>query len=72
LTVPRSSVLWWPESGATTSTDCRPESAMLSASSAKRLKRSSRQNGLSITTRSITGYSRPSTSMRWMPNSGFS
>ncbi len=44
----------------------------MSWSSVKRLKRSSRQNGLSTAICSCTATGRPSTSTLRMPNSGFS
>jgi hypothetical protein len=36
------------------------------------LKRSNRQNGVRRTSRSTTGYVRPSLVTLWMPNFGFS
>ena len=72
-TVSRSSVEWWPESGATTSTvGCSFSRCSVGRSSVKRLKRSSRQNGFSIATCSCTATSAPSTSIERMSNSGFS
>jgi multidrug efflux pump subunit AcrB len=73
VTVSRSSVEWWPERGATTSTvgwDFMVSRAL--GSSVKRLKRSSRQKGLVIGTCSCTATSMPLTSTPRMPNSGFS
>ena len=72
-TVSRSSVEWWPDSGATTSTMgwsfMRVNIGRLSV---KRLKRSSLQNGLVIATRCCTATSMPPTLTPWMLNSGFS
>ena len=69
----RSRVLWWPDSGATTSTVgwffITSSTAGLSE---KRLKRSSRQNGLVIGTCSWIATSMPLTGTVRMPNSGFS
>ncbi len=69
----RSSVEWWPDNGATTSTvGCFFIAASASWSSLKRLKRSSRQNGLSIVTCSCTATSTVPTRTVEMPNVGFS
>ena len=72
-TVSRSSVEWWPESGAMTSTvGCPLSFCSVGRLSVKRLKRSSRQKGFSIATRSCTATAVPSTSIERMSNSGFS
>ena len=61
LTVSRSSVEWWPESGAHTSTIGSFFSLVTVAlSSAKRLKRKRRQNGFSTTVCSTIGMLCPS------------
>ena len=69
----RSNVLWWPDSGATTSTvGCDFIACSACGSSVKRLKRTSRHSGLWIATRSCTATSTPSTSAEVMPKAGFS
>jgi hypothetical protein len=62
-TVSRSSVEWWPDSGATTSTGglLLHDAERACRLSVKRLKRSSRQNGLSTATCSCTATSTPPT-----------
>ena len=73
FTVSRSSVEWWPDSGATTRTlGCFFIRSSTGGSSLKRLKRRRRQNGFSIATCSCTATSMPSTAMLVMWNSGFS
>ena len=73
LTVSRSRVEWCPDSGATTSTaGWSFMRVSMAASSVKRLKRSSRQKGFSIATRSCTATGTPSTSTLSMLNPGFS
>jgi hypothetical protein len=73
LTVSRSSVAWWPDSGATTSTlgwlFMRSSARALSV---KRLKRSRRQKGLFSATCSCTATSTPSTVAEVMLKGGFS
>ncbi len=72
-TVSRSSVEWWPDSGATTSTvGSSFNPAMQPASSLKRLKRSSLQNGVSSTVRCSTATSVPCARTWARLNSGFS
>ena len=72
-TVSRSSVEWWPDSGATTSTvGWSFMRVSIGRSSVKRLKRSSRQKGLSIATCSWTATSTPPTLTELMLNCGFS
>ena len=72
-TVSRSSVEWWPDSGATTSTvGCVFITVSASWLSVKRLKRSRRQKGFLIATCSCTATSMPPTRTVVMPNSGFS
>ncbi len=73
FTVSRSSVAWWPDSGATTSTvGCTFMRSSTGAWSVKRLKRSRRQNGFSSATCSCTATSTPSTVVLWMSKRGFS
>ena len=72
-TVSRSSVAWWPDSGATTSTTGSSlRSAMVPGSSEKRLKRTRSQNGFCSTLYSTIGTSWPWAVTERMPNSGFS
>ena len=64
-TVSRSSVEWWPDSGATTSTvGCDFIRSSAAGLSVKRLKRSSRQNGLFSATCCCTATSTPPTVAR--------
>ena len=72
-TVSRSSVEWWPDSGATTSTvGCDFIVSSATGLSVKRLKRSSRQKGFSNATCCCTATSMPPTVAELMPNGGFS
>jgi hypothetical protein len=69
LTVSRSSVEWWPDSGATTSTvGCDFITSSALGLSVKRLKRSSRQKGFFTATCSCTATSTPLTVAAVMPN----
>jgi len=73
LTVSRSSVAWWPDSGATTSTEgCSFMRSSASALSEKRLKRIRRQNGFSSATCSCTATSTPPLLTEVISNWGFS
>ena len=73
LTVSRSSVEWWPDSGATTSTvGCDFMVSSACGLSVKRLKRNSRQNGLLMATCSCTAIVTPPTVAAVMLKAGFS
>ncbi len=73
LTVSRSSVEWWPDSGATTSTaGWAFMRSSVAASSEKRLKRIRRQNGLASATCSCTATSTPLLLTEVISNWGFS
>jgi hypothetical protein len=73
VTVSRSNVEWWPDSGATTSTVGWPFIVPRACGlSVKRLKRSSRQKGFSIATCCCTATGTPWTWAWVMLNSGFS
>ena len=70
-TVSRSSVAWWPDSGATIST-FGSAGRLPMPFGHTRLKCSRRQNGLVSSVSSTIGTSLPSTVVVRSPNSGFS